>query len=526
MSAERFFSIGHTDFQSIHVHDTTKISMGMMMTSDNEELSLHARQRRLLLQAIGFGAVAGGLSLGIPSPAQASGTGAGKVLDVVIIGAGLSGLTTARDLQLAGNASFLVLEARDRVGGRTLNQDLGGGHVTDAGGQWIGPGQTVVADLARQLGVGTFPTYYAGKTVVLGGKGKLALDLKGTFGSDKDIADALSELSRDVPAGAPWTSPRLAELDKLTLGEWLMQQGVKPEDWAGWDMSSQLTGGSSASAIGLLHFLSTINSGDSDFHRVEEIKNSAQETRFVGGAQTLSIKMAAPLGDKVRLSCPVRRISDWDKDVITLHTDQGELRARRVVMALHPALCNQIEFSPALPESRAALQRDWPAFAPLRKTAMVYSRPFWRDMGLSGHLFQFGGPVIWAWDDSPPRGDIGVISAFVHAGQLPAEHQVAQRIQTEIYARALGRQALRPVSYHDHDWATADKWAFTCLPAVPAGFWTRHGDSIRQPCGNLIWSGTETAERWVGYMDGAVSAGHRAARQALFALRQDQEKAS
>lgn len=340
-------------------------------------------------------------------------------------------------------------------------------------------------------------------------------DAPGTYFSTSDV---LSELARDVPSGAPWTSARLAELDSMTLGEWLVQQGIKPQDRVGWDLSALLTGGSSPAMVGLLHFLANINSGDSDFHRIEEIKNSAQETWFVGGSQSLSMKMTASLGDKLRLSCPVRRITDWNTDLVRLHTDRGEIRARRVVMALHPALCNRIEFSPALPEPRAALQRDWPAFAPLRKTAMVYAKPFWRERGLNGQVLQFGGPVMWSWDNSPANGKIGVLSAFVHAGQLPSDPQQARQMLTPIYARALGDEALEPLSFHDHDWATADEWAQTCLPAVPAGFWSKHGEGLRKPCGNLIWSGTETAERWVGYMDGAVSAGHRSARQALFAL--------
>lgn len=468
--------------------------------------------RRKLLKLAGASALG---SLGLKPAGLFA---AGDVLDVAIIGAGLSGLTTARDLQLAGRDSFVVLEARDRVGGRTLNHDLRGGQVSDAGGQWIGPGQTLIADLARALDVEMFRTYYDGKTVILGGAGRLAIDLKGGFGTDKVMADKLSELARDVPAGAPWTSPRLAELDQLTLGDWLAQQGIKPEDRAGWDMTSALTGGSAPAKTGLLQFLATIHNGGEGpgaYERIEEIRDSAQETRFVGGSQLLSIRMARQLGNKLRLSCPVRRISNWDGDIVSVHTDQGEVRARQVILAIHPALCDRIRFSPDLPARRAALQREWPAFAPLRKTAMVYSRPFWRDRGLNGQVMQFGGPVLWAYDNSPPRGEIGVINAFVHPGQLPLDLRVAERIQAEIYAQALGRQALSPLSYHDHDWGTADEWGMTCLPAVPAGFWTKHAGALTPPCGRLVWSGAETAEQWVGYMEGAVRAGHNAARRVL-----------
>src|SRR5689334_15847880 len=130
------------------------------MDSDLDELSTQSRQRRLLLQAIGGAALAGGLGISGRAMAQTEPAADASILDVVIMGAGLSGLTSARDLQAAGCESFVVLEARDRVGGRTYNHDLGNGVISEAGGQWIGPGQTSIADLARQLDVATFPTYY------------------------------------------------------------------------------------------------------------------------------------------------------------------------------------------------------------------------------------------------------------------------------------------------------------------------------------------------------------------------------
>ncbi|MGU7771777.1 flavin monoamine oxidase family protein [Burkholderia sp. MR1-5-21] len=479
-------------------------------------------QRRQWLKYAGASAAVGGLALAA-RPANASVAGAagipGDVLDVVIIGAGLAGLTAARDLRLAGCESFLVLEARDRVGGRTLNYNVEGGHVTEVGGQWIGPGQTAVADLARELDVGTFPSYYDGKTVILGGDGRTEIDLKGTFGTDEVIGTKLSALSRNVPSGAPWTSPQVGELDRLSMGDWFAKQDIKPGDRMGWNTSSLLSGGTMPARMGLLHFLSMVNSADCDYAQLDSIKHSAQETRFIGGSQILSIKMALQLGDKVRLSTPVRRIADWDREIVTLHTDHAEIRARKVIVAIHPSLCHQVQFSPSLPEKRAALQRAWPAHSPARKTAMVYRRPFWRDKGLNGHIFQFSGPILWAYDNSPPGGEIGIINAFIENAMVPSEPDAAKRMLTEFYAQAWGRDALSPVSYHDHDWGRVDPWTITCVSAIPPGFWSAHGDALHPPCGNLIWSGTETATIWAGYMDGAVRSGHQGALQALNALR-------
>ncbi|HHW1564598.1 TPA: flavin monoamine oxidase family protein [Pseudomonas aeruginosa] len=477
-------------------------------------------KRRQLLKLAGATAAVGGLGLKMGlAHAGSSADDARDVLDIAIIGAGLAGLTAARDLQLAGNQSFVVLEARDRVGGRTLNYEVGGGNVSEVGGQWIGPGQTAVEDLARQLEVGTFPQFHEGRTVIMAGNGRLEIDLEGTFGTDMAVADKLSEMSRDVPSGAPWKSPKAAEWDKLSVGDWLARQNIKPEDRTGWDAALTLTGGATPAKMGLLHYLSMINSANCEYEKLDSIKDSAQGTRFVGGSQILSARMAEQLAGKVRLQCPVRKISDWDREVVTLHTDQGPVRARKVIVAIHPALCNQVHFEPALPAARAALQRAWPAHSPARKMAMVYRRPFWREKGLNGHIFQSDGPIIWAWDNSPPNGEIGIINAFLSNANLPSDHATAKRILTEIFARAWGDEALKPVAFHDHDWRY-DPWSITCVSAIPPGFWTTHGEALHPPCGNLFWSGTETADIWAGYMDGAVRSGHKSALQVLNALRQ------
>jgi monoamine oxidase len=205
--------------------------------------------------------------------------------------------------------------------------------------------------------------------------------------------------------------------------------------------------------------------------------------------------------------------------VVSLHTDRGGFRARRVIMAIHPALCNQITFSPELPPPRRELQQRWPAYSPGRKTAHVYARPFWRERGLNGHILQANGPLLWAYDNSPPDGSLGVINAFVTQAGVPSDPQLAEPLLSTLFAQALGEEALEPLQFHDHDWGQ-DPWCISCVSAIPPGFWTRYGEALHPPVGQLIWSGTETADIWAGYMDGAVRSGHRAALQALQGLGQ------
>ncbi|MFV3308257.1 flavin monoamine oxidase family protein [Pseudomonas sp. NY15181] len=497
----------------------------MVTENDNNELSLQARQRRQLMQALGSAALLSGLALSTRANAQAAQDTQGDVLDVAIIGGGLAGLTAGRDLLRAGNQSFIVLEARDRVGGRTYNHNLGNGVISEAGGQWIGPGQTAIVDLARELEVDTFPTYYQGKSAYLMGDAKYEEDTTDGAKTNPVIVEKLNALARKVPSKAPWKAADAAALDKLSVGEWLKQQGVSNVDKFGFNMSVSLTFGSPPAGMGLLHYLSMINSSDCSLEKLEGFKGGAQETRFVGGSQILSIRMAQTLGNKVSLSSPVRRIVGWDRDIVELHTDKGIVRARTVILALNPALCEQITFDPPLPGGRAELQRRWPAHAPMRKTVHVYKRPFWRDKGLNGQIVQVEGPLILSYDNSPPDGSLGVLSAFVKPGQLPVDPKAAQETLSAIFAQAMGDEALHPIQYHDHDWGKIDPWSLTCISPMPPGFWTKLGEYLTPSVGRLIWSGTETADIWAGSMDGAVRSGHRAALEALQALTQSRRTA-
>ncbi|WP_395407415.1 flavin monoamine oxidase family protein [Pseudoduganella sp. UC29_106] len=444
--------------------------------------------------------------------------GDGGVLEVAIIGAGLAGLTAARDLQRSGCDSFIVLEARNRVGGRTLNHDLGKGYFTEAGGQWIGPGQTAIADLARELGVGTFPNLWQGKMSMVSGGACARIESKGGFDTDPRLTHELEEMAKLVPSGAPWKSPRAAEFDAMSLGEWLAKKNIPPEEQIGWATGIALSGGTAPARLSLLHWLSMINSADNIYERLEAVKEGAQETRISGGSQILSIKMAQALGDKVRLNWPVLRIENWQDGPVAIHTPNGVIRARNVIVALSPPLCNQITFDPPLPPRRREMQRRWPSFAPARKTAHVYKKAFWRDKGLNGWIFQPKGPVLWAYDNSPEDASFGVINAFVNVSALPSDPKAAEVELSRIYAQALGDEALHPVAYYDHDWGKADRWTLTCISPMPPGFLTTYGEALHPPAGRLIWSGTETADIWAGYMDGAVRSGHKAALNALHAM--------
>jgi monoamine oxidase len=218
------------------------------------------------------------------------------------------------------------------------------------------------------------------------------------------------------------------------------------------------------------------------------------------------------------LSSPVLRIENWQSGPATIHTAKGVIRARSVIVALGPPLCQQISFEPPLPEKRREMQRRWPAFAPMRKTAHVYKKAFWREKGYNGAVIPLNSPLQFAFDNSPEDVSFGVISAFINPGMLPTDKKVAEAELSGIYAQAFGEEALHPIAYHDHDWGQADQWSLSCTSPIPPGFLTKYGDVLHPSIGRLIWAGTETAEIWITTMDGAIRSGHKAALQALQAV--------
>ena len=475
--------------------------------------------RRSLLRAIGTGALAGGLTLGGEALARAPKSGDDSVIDVAIIGAGFSGLTTGRELRRAGLDSFMIVEARDRVGGRTVNHDIGGGVISEGGGQWIGPGQTEIYNLAAELGVESFDSYHAGKAVYfVGDRSFVQNDAEGSIVGDSPIVDRINAMARQVPSAAPWTSPHAAEWDRLSLADWLATQNAGEEDKVNFFLSAVLTYGAPPEKLGLLHYLTLINSFDSNLKKLESMKGGAQEKRLVGGSWILCAKMAEGLKDKIRLSSPVRKIVGWDRDVVELHTDTGVIRARHVIFTASQAVAGKIAFSPALPAGRAAMHKAWPLTAKMRKAVHVYARPFWRDAGFSGQVLDIGGALLWSADNSPPDASVGILTCFVREGALPADPAKAGPMLAATYAKALGDEALRPLRYHEIDWSNVDEWTLSCVSPYPPGFLTKWGAASREPMGRILWSGTDMAELHPSSMDGAIRTGRKAALQVLGAL--------
>ncbi len=445
--------------------------------------------------------------------------------EVAVIGAGLAGLAAARQLRGAGR-DVVVLEARDRVGGRTLNADVGGGKVVELGAQWVGPTQDRVLKLISELDLETFPTYTAGKSVFerKGSLGRYA----GTIPRANPVGLAevgllmwrINRMAREVPLEAPWKAQKGERWDSQTFETWMRRNALTGVARDILRLAIVGVWAAEPRDVSLLHVLFYVRSAGS-LEILIDAEGGAQQDRIVGGSQLISLRIAEQLGDGViELSAPVRSIAHAG-DAVTVRADRLEVEARRAIIAVPPALAARIAYDPPLPAVRDGLSQRM-AQGSVVKCMAVYERPFWRERGLSGAATSVTGPVSVAFDNSPPDGAPGVLLGFLE-GQ--AARRFADRPQderrravTECFARFFGPEAAAPVDYVDRAWG-ADEWARGCYGGfMGPGAWTDHGRALREPIGPLHWAGAETALVWNGYMDGAVGSGQDAARAVLAAL--------
>jgi monoamine oxidase len=444
--------------------------------------------------------------------------------DVAVVGAGLAGLTAARDVQAQG-LSAVVLEARDRVGGRTLNEEIGDGKVVEVGGQWIGPTQDRIAALARDLGVETFPTHTAGEEIIEF-DGRLRR-YRGRIPrlSARAIADVgqaqlkLERLAKKVPPEAPGTAPNARALDSQTLWSWMRRNVYTRGGREGLSLGVEAVWAAQPEDLSLLHVLFYISSAGG-LDALWDTEGGAQDARVVGGSQLISIRMAEELGDRVVLDAPVRGIA-YEPDRVTVQADDLEVEARRVIVAIPPTLTSRIAYDPPMPALRDQLTQRIPQGAVIKCMA-IYDEPFWRERGLTGQATSIDGPVKLTFDNSPPDGSPGVLLGFLEgnqARQLGAWDAGRRRAAViDCFTRLFGPEAANPVDYVDKSWAD-EEWTRGCYGCyMPPGAWTAYGPQLREPVGPIHWAGAETATVWSGYMDGAVRSGDSAAEAVAASL--------
>lgn len=431
----------------------------------------------------------------------------------MVVGAGFSGLTAARELTKLGH-NVAVLEGRDRVGGRSYTTTLAGVPV-DLGATFVGPTQDAVLALAAELGCDTVPTYCRGKNLIQWHDRVRSyrstipkLSLIELFDVSR-IQWRFDRLCRLIPVTDTWAAPAAHRLDQKSLEGWLraVHAGASTRNLMA--IMARVTWGCEPEEVSMLHAVRYIKAAGG-LGPMLDVKGGAQQDRFPGGTQQIALRMAEELGDKVITGDPVRAITRVGTG-FSVHTDGSRRSAAAVVVAIPPAHRGTITFDPALPDGYDDLVSAWPQ-GNLSKAYAAYDTPFWRADGRSGEALSDQGPVFITFDVSPGDDGPGVLLGFADARTFdPLPSAVRRDRALGCFATLFGDAALSPTDYLDHCWGAEEFAAGGPTAAVPPGAWTRHGRHLRAPVDGIFWAGTETADAWTGFLDGAVRAGQRAA---------------
>lgn len=452
--------------------------------------------------------------------------------DVVVVGAGLSGLVAARKLEARG-ATTTIVEARSRVGGKLLT-DRVDAISADFGAYWIGAGQRRVLDLAADLGVATAPTertgrvihHFVGRRATWGQHEPWLPSLAARLDTRTALA-RLDRLARRVPSDHPWFAADAQRLDSTTLEDFKNRYLWTAGGRSVIDFITRVLLSAEPREISLLFFLSHLRAAGG-LEPLLSLVLGASEWHFVGGAQHLCEQLSRRITGEIVLDNPVVAV-DQDDNGVTVRTDRRELRARYAVVALSPALTGRIRYSPPLPAMRDALTQQMPLGAGTKAIA-VFERPWWREQGLSGLAMADSGIVQLVYDASPLDGSCGVLAALVigqsarEISPMPARDR--RRAILSAIARLFGLNELVPLDYRDYAW-DLDPWSRGAGPGhMGPGTMTGVGAALRAPVGRIHWAGTETATAWSGYMEGAVDAGERVAAEVLARIGEHRRRAS
>ncbi|MEJ1281122.1 monoamine oxidase A [Cricetulus griseus] len=453
----------------------------------------------------------------------------GHMFDVVVIGGGISGLAAAKLLS-EYKINVLVLEARDRVGGRTYT--VRNEHVSwvDVGGAYVGPTQNRILRLSKELGIETYKVN-VNERLVQYVKGK-TYPFRGAFPpvwnplaylDYNNLWRTMDEMGKEIPVDAPWQAPHAEEWDRMTMKDLFDKicWTKTAREFASLFVNINVT--SEPHEVSALWFLWYVKQCGGTT-RIFSVTNGGQERKFVGGAGQVSEQMMDLLGDKVKLNSPVTYIDQTDDNIIVETLNHEHYECKYVISAIPPILAAKIHFKPELPPERNQLIQRLPMGSVI-KCMVYYKEAFWKKKDYCGCMIieDEEAPISITLDDTKPDGSLPAIMGFIlarKADRLAKLHkEIRKRKICELYAKVLGSQeALYPVHYEEKNWCE-EQYSGGCYTAYfPPGIMTQYGRVIRQPVGRIYFAGTETATQWSGYMEGAVQAGERAAREVLNAL--------
>ncbi|MEC5182370.1 flavin monoamine oxidase family protein [Arthrobacter sp. CG_A4] len=452
--------------------------------------------------------------------------------DVVIVGAGPAGLTAARELKKAG-LSVAVLEARDRVGGRTWTDTIDGA-MLEIGGQWVSPDQTELLALLDELGLKTYSRYREGTSVYIGADGKRisysgdSFPVGETTAAEMDKLTALLDtLAAEIGPTEPWAHPKARELDTISFHHWLRANSADEE--ACNNIGLFIAGGmltKPAHAFSALQAVLMAASAGSFTHLTDE--DFILDKRVIGGMQQVSVLLAEELGDDVVLDSPVRTINwgvasageNTGGHRVTVVSERATVKARFVIMAVPPNLYSRVSFDPPLPRRQHQMHQHQ-SLGLVIKVHAVYSTPFWREDGLSGTCFGAEALVQEVYDNTNHEDPRGTLVGFVSDEKADAVFELSaderRRAILESIAGFLGDRALDPEVYYESDWGSEEWTRGAYASSYDLGGLHRYGKDQHAPVGPIYWSSSDLAAEGYQHVDGAIRMGRTTAARIVAA---------
>ena len=445
-----------------------------------------------------------------------------RVNDVIVVGAGLSGLYAAKLLQQSG-LTVAVLEARDRVGGRMLSQRLADGTVVDLGAQWIGPGQRRMHALAKEYGLKTHATHTQGDGIIKLGQPLRRMSRKIppiSWIALLDIFQASWRIDRDakkISATKPWEHPQAEQLDSLSFEEWLQKNMFSNKARAYWRYLTEAGMCTSSNDFSPLEVLQQIGTMGG-----LEALETADSTFFEDGTQTIAQRIADELGDCVHLSAPVQAILTKESKVLVV-TDKGDFLGKRVILALPPQLVEKITFDETL-SSQFNERPNHPVLGKVIKNIVVYDRAWWRDLGLSGRTDTPDELIEFTADTSKDAGQPGILvtlASGAHAVELSQMDSEIRKATVLAHVQKLfGKAPTPPQDFFSMDWINEAYSHGGYASRRPIGGWIAQQNTLAQSVGPIHFAGTETATEWRSYMEGALQSAERASVEVISAIGQ------
>ncbi|KIW63316.1 hypothetical protein PV04_10170 [Phialophora macrospora] len=470
------------------------------------------------------------VSLAIPQHAP-------RRVDVVIVGAGLSGLQAAVDLQNSG-LQTVVVEARDRIGGKVWSHDVGNGSVVDLGGAWINDtSQSRAFALSKRFGLDLVSQMTEGSAIVRDQVGKYDCLQNGQVFSNSASAEAINDSGRirdlleetcqklDIrrPIDSAKNLPDDRDIESLTLEQWVSSKGGGEGAQKSAQLWTRAILGLEPSEVGALYFMEYCKSGGGLLQLRSDLKDGAQYLRFADGAGSLCNGLAAEATTgSIHLNSPVRDIRQTANEVV-VQTARGLFHCARVILSIPTPLYKEINFDPPLPADKQRLSQRT-RLGTFCKVILVYRRPWWRKSGLSGTMLLQNSPILVSRDTSADSRGQFSLTCFLAGGPAREWMVLPPRDRQELVLReingAFGHIAKvdPPAALLEQIWPD-EQWSQGCpCPAMLPGDLTEFEKTLRAPFRRVHFIGTETAYEWKGYMEGALRSGERGAREVLHLL--------